>query len=75
MTIKANNAWNKKPVYFNASQAGLVIWEGFVMYVGGVMKSDNKILASSVFKLPVTTGTRGSSKSQGRSLVGRTHHL
>lgn len=41
MTIKANNAWNKKPVYFNVSQAGLVIWEGFVMYFGRVMKSDN----------------------------------
>jgi len=37
MTIKANNAWNKKPVYFNASQAGLVIWEWFLVYFGTVL--------------------------------------
>lgn len=28
MTIKANNAWNKKPVYFNVFQAGLVSGDG-----------------------------------------------
>lgn len=27
MTIKANNAWNKEPVYFKPAQPGLLLWD------------------------------------------------
>lgn len=49
MTIKANNAWNKKPVYFNAFQAGLVSGNGLPYALGQSLAIINEMWASSLF--------------------------
>lgn len=71
MTIKANNAWNKKPVYFNASRAGLVIWEWFLLYFGIMSRSlliTNTMLASSLLLAVAELELLGAPRSRAEAV-------